>query len=150
LPDGAGANERDRWARAVRRLRSRRFRVSDRSMAPTLLPGDCLYVDKGAYREQLPVRGDLVVVQDPEVADRFLVKRVVSVPGDPTVPPEPQVPPGTVYLLGDNLPSSRDSRAFGPVPLARVLGRAWFRYAPLERRGPLPSPNRPSGTPSKA
>ncbi len=34
-----------------------------------------------------------------------------------------KVPPGTVYVVGDNTNASVDSRSFGPVPLAAVLGR---------------------------
>jgi hypothetical protein len=34
-----------------------------------------------------------------------------------------QVPPGHVWLQGDNLILSRDSREYGPVPLALVKGR---------------------------
>lgn len=33
------------------------------------------------------------------------------------------VPPGTVYVVGDNTNASVDSRSFGPVPLANVIGR---------------------------
>lgn len=35
-----------------------------------------------------------------------------------------QVPPGHIWLEGDNLIVSRDSREYGPVPLALVRGRA--------------------------
>ena len=30
-----------------------------------------------------------------------------------------------------------DSRRYGPVPVELLVGRAWFRYAPLRRIGPL-------------
>jgi type IV secretory pathway protease TraF len=36
--------------------------------------------------------------------------------------------PGSVYVLGDNSAESRDSRAFGAVAEADILGRAWLRY----------------------
>lgn len=35
-----------------------------------------------------------------------------------------QVPVGHMWLEGDNLIVSRDSREYGPVPLALVRGRA--------------------------
>jgi signal peptidase I len=106
-------------------------------MAPTLLPGDRLYVDRAAYRDRPPARGDLVVVRDPSDPRRFLVKRVSFLAGETPSPEYPAVPPGSIYVLGDNPSLSRDSRAFGPVPLDLVVGRAWFRYAPAGRRETL-------------
>ena len=38
--------------------------------------------------------------------------------------------PGEYFVLGDNPVDSRDSRAFGPVPSDRVIGRVWFRIWP--------------------
>lgn len=35
----------------------------------------------------------------------------------------PQVPKGHCYIVGDNLPWSRDSRDFGPIPLALIKGK---------------------------
>lgn len=35
-----------------------------------------------------------------------------------------QVPKGHCYIVGDNLPWSRDSRDFGPIPLALIKGKA--------------------------
>ncbi|HLM70057.1 MAG TPA: S26 family signal peptidase [Thermoplasmata archaeon] len=118
-------------------MRSRRFRVADRSMSPTLLPGDCLYVDPGAYRTRLPERGDLVILHDPVDAQRLLAKRVAFVAGEYPYPDAEMLAPRTVFLLGDNLVASRDSRSFGAVPVERIVGRAWFRYAPADRRRTL-------------
>lgn len=38
-----------------------------------------------------------------------------------------QVPPGHVWLIGDNLPASRDSRLYGPVPMALIDGKVIAR-----------------------
>jgi nickel-type superoxide dismutase maturation protease len=110
-----------------RRLRSRRLVVVDGSMLPTLRPGDRLLVDAAPLRAAPPGVGEIVALSDPEAPSRILIKRVAGHDG----------PAGTVSVLGDARESSRDSRAFGPVPLRLLLGVVWFRYLPMERRGPL-------------
>lgn len=143
-------------ARWGRRVRSRKVIVRDRSMEPTFLPGDRLFVDLAAYRTAPVRRDDLVVVADPVDPGRLLLKRVVGVAGDfvrvthlgaerttaPThaeAPPpsgsleEVEVPPAQVFLLSDRPARARDSRQFGPVSVRLVLGRVWRRYAPPGR-----------------
>lgn len=44
-----------------------------------------------------------------------------------------KVPPGHIYLGGDNLPWSRDSRSFGPVPLGLVNGKVIARVWPFDK-----------------
>jgi nickel-type superoxide dismutase maturation protease len=101
------------------RRRPRRVAVTGSSMAPGLLPGDRLLV--------VPARrlrpGDVVLVRDPRVPARRMVKRVAAV-----------LPEG-VDVRGDDPDASTDSRLFGPVPRGLVEGRAAYRYAPPGRVG---------------
>ena len=106
-------------------------------MSPTLVPGDCLYIDPGEYRERPPTRGDIIVTCDPTLPSRHLVKRVAFVAGEVVPPHGAKLSPGTVYLLGDALEESRDSREFGPVPVELLVGRAYQCYRPLEHRRDL-------------
>jgi signal peptidase I len=67
--------------------------ISGRSMQPTLLDGDKVWVNKLAYDVRIPFtgislaalsdpqRGDIVII-DSEVAGKRLVKRVIGLPGD--------------------------------------------------------------------
>ena len=47
------------------------------------------------------------------------------------------VPEGRIFPLGDNRDNSRDARSFGAVHERNVLGRAMFRYWPLDRLGAI-------------
>ncbi len=45
------------------------------------------------------------------------------------------IPMGWLMPLGDNRDNSKDGRYFGPVPLDKVLGKAMFKYWPVNRMG---------------
>ena len=42
-----------------------------------------------------------------------------------------QIPEGHCWLAGDNSPESRDSRDYGPLPLALIKGKVIARILPL-------------------
>jgi len=109
----------------------RRVEVAGGSMAPTFRPGDRLVVLARPFGSQpWPAVGDVVAVADPRDPTRTLVKRVAAV----------DRAAGTLDVRGDDLAASTDSREFGPVPRAAVVGRAVYRYAPPGRTGPGPWP----------
>jgi len=39
------------------------------------------------------------------------------------------------FVAGDNRPYSSDSRDWGAVPRENIIGKAWYRYWPLDRMG---------------
>jgi signal peptidase I len=47
------------------------------------------------------------------------------------------VPRGDYYMMGDNRPDSEDSRFWGPVPRAWIIGKAFLTYWPPDRIGLL-------------
>jgi signal peptidase I len=138
-------------------------RVYGQSMEPNLHTDQRLVVEKISYNRWWPVRspqrGDVVVFRVDPNAD-LLIKRVIGLPGDRVeiragqvlingeLFNEPyislptfgdygpvDVPPLYIFVLGDNRGFSNDSRAFGPLPLDNVIGRAWFSYWPPDQWG---------------
>jgi signal peptidase I len=112
------------------------FRIPQASMAPTILPGDRLLVRKWGWRPEDARVGDVVVFRSPEAGGPHYIKRVAGLPGD-RIEDQRVVPAGHVWVLGDNAENSRDSRAFGPVPVTSLLGPVIYRYWPPTRIGPL-------------
>jgi signal peptidase I len=45
------------------------------------------------------------------------------------------IPPNDYFMMGDNRGSSDDSRFWGPVPRAWIIGEAFFTYWPPDRVG---------------
>ncbi len=58
------------------------------------------------------------------------------------------IPPHHYMVFGDNRPHSRDSRAFGPIDANRIVGRAIFRYWPLDRIQIIKRPSYPTNRPN--
>ena len=130
--------------------------VYGQSMEPNLHDNERVILDKVSYRIGEPARGDIVVFPV-EGEPLPLIKRVIGLPGetveirdgrvliDGVVLREPyasgptfgnmaqvRVPPDTVFVMGDNRApgGSLDSRRLGPIPLARIRGRARLAYWP--------------------
>jgi signal peptidase I len=112
-------------------------------MAPAIEPGDWLLVDPTTIR--WPRRGSVVVFTEPD-GGGLSVKRVAAGPGDRVAFAEGylELADDEAWLLSDASIESAaalgygepiDSRVFGPVPVELLVGRAWFRYAPLRRMG---------------
>ena len=96
-------------------------------MAPALLPGDRLLVERLTYRRRSPRTDEIVLAADPRQPSRELVKRIGLV--DPSS--------GSADLTGDAPDESTDSRTFGPVDLGNVRWRAVLRCWPPGRIGPV-------------
>eukprot|EP00041_Stephanoeca_diplocostata_P015467 m.295619 g.295619 ORF g.295619 m.295619 type:complete len:338 (+) comp20042_c1_seq3:318-1331(+) len=118
------------------------------SMMPTLnTSGDVILTESVARRLGTLKRGDVVVATSPRDAQTSICKRIIAMEGDRVcVNPDSMgrkvfrtVPTGSVWLQGDNLSNSTDSRTYGPVPLALVKSRAILRVWPLDQIGTVDS-----------
>ena len=61
---------------------SARVRVDGFSMVPTLQDGEFVLVNRLAYRNDLPTRGDIIVFASQQAPNLDLIKRVIGLPGD--------------------------------------------------------------------
>lgn len=155
------------------------YRIPSSSMEPTLHcaePGDgCtsrfsdrVLANRFIYHLREPDRGDVIVFETPERAQRLcgaggtFVKRLVALPGEtiserdgfvyidgrrlsePYVEPgrrddqtfEPrEIPADHYFFMGDNRSQSCDSRVWGPVPRASLIGEVFAVYWPPQRVG---------------
>jgi signal peptidase I len=137
------------------------FYIPSGSMEPTLMVNDRILVAKFIYRFEPVRRGDVIVFRYPLNPQRDFVKRVIGLPGEMVelkqgvvyISGEPvsekgyalkpdfgnyaqvTVPAHEYFVLGDNRNNSEDSRFFGYVPRANIIGRALFIYWPPSRVG---------------
>ncbi|KAI9308911.1 peptidase S24/S26A/S26B/S26C [Cunninghamella echinulata] len=108
-------------------------------MLPTFnMTGDVVLVEHISQRFKALEHGDVVICVSPAVPGRLVLKRIIGLPGDnicvdPTVPERKyiDVPKGHVWVGGDNLSNSTDSRAYGPVAMGLIRGKAIARAWPI-------------------
>jgi signal peptidase I len=135
-------------------------KIAFREITVPLLP----FVDQAWRPFGLPEPGDVVVFEFPQDPKRDFIKRVIAVPGqsvevregkvfvDGVIQDEPYlsepphytygpvtVPDGHLFVLGDNRNNSYDSHSWGMLPEKHLIGRAEFRYWPLEAAGRISS-----------
>ncbi|CAL1373280.1 unnamed protein product [Linum trigynum] len=120
--------------------------VQGPSMLPTLnYSGDVVLIEHLSHRLGKLEPGDIVVVRSPVDPKKIVAKRIVGMEGDRvTYLTEPSysessrtvlVPKGHVWIQGDNVYASADSRYFGAVPYGLIQGRAFLRVWPIRDFG---------------
>jgi signal peptidase I len=106
----------------------------------------------GEPGDKVEIRDDgLVYINDVALAEPYLYADESGAPQATTAPLDEAtwtVPEGELFLMGDHRQNSADSRTFGPVPIDRVIGRAWLRYWPLGTFGILQTPTYPDVAPA--
>ena len=142
------------------------FRIDGTSMEPNVHNGEYVIVNKTAYWfGHNPQRGDVIIFNAPDQPQNDRVKRVIGLPGDvvevrgdgtvyvngqqleePYLPPHHSgtsgtwtVPEDQYFVMGDNRSASLDSRAKGPVPRNKIIGKAWLIIWPLHDWGWAPN-----------
>ncbi len=147
------------------RLFVQTFSIDGRSMQPNFDAGQYALVSKFAYGLSSPQRGDVVVVYRPGDPTEELLKRVIGLPGETVAVRDGKihidnrlldereylsdasttnseatwdVPPDAYFVIGDNRSVSQDSRNFGPVPRASIVGQVLLIYWPFDKAQQVP------------
>ena len=96
----------------------------------------------GLPGEKIRVFDSKIIVTNAEHPDGFVVDESAYLSpetftfGDKTV----ELGPGEYFVMGDNRTASLDSRTFGSLPLANIVGRVWIRGWPLDRAAVFRAP----------
>ena len=93
-------------------------------------PGDEIYVKEGHVFRKTAGTTQFVAEKDP------YIKACGSSPECNFITPI-KIPPGHWFMMGDNRGDSDDSRFWGPVPTAWIIGQAIATYWPPDRIGSL-------------
>jgi signal peptidase I len=113
--------------------------VSDASPCPqpTDRPSSQTFIKRvvGVGGDRIAVHGGHVLRDGAREADPYIAPCAAGEGCD--LPRAITVPAGDVFLMGDNRGNSDDSRFWGPVPLAWVIGQAVSVYWPPSRVGTL-------------
>ena len=141
--------------------------VEGASMDPTFKNGDYLIVDQISYRFEHPERGAVIILKYPVDPSKNFIKRMIGFPGetvnikdgkvsiktasgDQVKLDEPYIKYEKVedfqktlgekeyFVMGDNRAGSSDSRYWGILPEANIVGRPILRLLPFGSIGILP------------
>jgi signal peptidase I len=91
-------------------------------------PGDEIYVKEGQVYRKSPGEKQFTQEQAPYI-------KVCGDSPECNFPTPIKIPPGHWFMMGDNRGDSDDSRFWGPVPTAWIIGQAIATYWPPDRIG---------------
>ncbi len=101
----------------------------------------CEYIKRiiGLPGDKVMVRENQVYVNGNMIDNSFLPKDYVTEPGTYLKEGiEMTIPDGMYLPMGDNRSHSRDGREFGPIKKDLIIGKAFFRYWPVNVLGLTP------------
>ncbi len=136
------------------------YRINSSSMAPTLQVGDMVLVDKYFFKQKKMFKNEVVNFHQGN-SNKDFVKRIIALEGDTVLYLNDNVyinsfefgsgskfdqswinhyhqvivGKGEVFLLGDNLNISSDSREWGTISIRKILGEISYIYFSKDDEG---------------
>lgn len=118
--------------------------VQGDSMETTLQAGNRLLISNAYWLVGTIKDNDIVVIRNPYENNEIIIKRVyksegetvglANVPEDWDITKGPYVvPKGMIFVLGDNVAVSQDSRHYGPFDLEDVIGKVVVVHSALDQ-----------------
>ncbi|MFH2118593.1 MAG: signal peptidase I [Candidatus Paceibacterota bacterium] len=95
----------------------------------------------GLPGETIEVRDGAVFVNGKVLPEQYLPTNFKTLPGAYTANGPVTLGPDQYLAVGDNRAHSSDSRVWGPVSKDVIIGKAFFRYWPLESISPIGKTN---------
>lgn len=132
------------------------YKMKGMSMSPTIQDGERIAVDHSFYRDNKTKFGDIIIFPPPDNPEKLYIRRIIAIEGDRVELKglkilvngkeiiqnwgfdkkddqiwEPfiyKVPKNSVFVLGDNLDQSRDSRELGAIYVKNIKGKVLYIY----------------------
>jgi signal peptidase I len=83
--------------------------------------------------DTVQVANDSVIVNGTPLNEPYIPEEFETLPGRYTRGKTITLGPDEYFVSGDNRPFSSDSREWGPIKKSAIVGRAFFRYLPLDK-----------------
>lgn len=98
----------------------------------------------GVPGDTVEVKDNAIWVNGEKLPEPYIPSDYPILPGNATRNKSVYLGPGEFFVCGDNRPYSSDSRAWGAITKAEIVGRVFFRYWPPSAISPIGKSSYPS------
>lgn len=89
----------------------------------------------GLPGETVEVRDNGFFINGQKLREDYIPPEFQTLPGKFSERGPYALKPGEYFVSGDNRPYSSDSRAWGPITKDEIVGKAFYRYLPINKAG---------------
>jgi signal peptidase I len=102
-------------------------KVSGNSMSPILNNNSFALADKYLHKLFTIQKGDILLL---DKDGKEIVKKIVGFPGEKIITESKTIvlDNDEIYILGENLKESIDSREYGPIKVSKIIGKVVLSF----------------------